>query len=163
MSDPESNKTALEFRALAPTLADGLGDFFEALAGSDAAAHFHPHPLTRESAHQLCHYAGRDLYFAAVCDSRVLAYGLLRGWDEGYAIPSLGIALAVEARGTGLARAFMLFLHVAARLRGAQRVRLTVFRSNVRAVALYRSLGYRFEPKNGEEDVGFLELVAGDS
>jgi ribosomal protein S18 acetylase RimI-like enzyme len=163
MSEPQSSRTALEFRALAPALSDGLGDFFEALAGSEAAAHFHPHPLTRESAEQLCQYEGRDLYFAAVCDSRVLGYGLLRGWDEGCATPSLGIALAAQARGTGLARAFMLFLHAAARLRGAERIRLTVFRSNVRAVALYRSLGYRFEPKNEDEDVGLLEIAPSGS
>ena len=73
-------------------------------------------------------------------------------------MPSLGIALSSEARGSGLARAFMLFLHSAARLRGASRIRLTVFRNNVRAVALYRSLGYRFETKNSEEDVGFFDL-----
>ena len=155
-------RTALEFRALAPDLVQPLGDFFESLAARDGAF-FHPHPLTRESAHQLCEYQGRDLYFVAVCDSRVLGYGLLRGWDEGYAVPSLGIALSPDARGTGLARAFMLFLHAAARLRGASQIRLTVFRSNVRAVALYRSLGYRFETKNPEEDVGFLDIVSGGS
>ena len=151
-------RTALEFRALAPDLAQPLGDFFESLAASDGAF-FHPHPLTRESARQLCEYQGRDLYFVAVCDGRVLGYGLLRGWDEGYAVPSLGIALSPEARGTGLAGAFMLFLHAAARLRGAPRIRLTVFRNNFRAVALYRSLGYRFEAKNSEEDVGYFDFA----
>jgi len=153
-----ADRTALEFRSLAPDLAQPLGDFFESLAASDGAF-FHPHPLTRESARRLCESQGRDLYFVAVCDSRVLGYGLLRGWDEGYAVPSLGIALSPDARGTGLARAFMLFLHSAARLRGASQIRLTVFRSNVRAVALYRSLGYRFETKNPEEDVGFFDLA----
>ena len=78
-----ADRTALEFRALAPDLVQPLGDFFESLAASDGAS-FHPHPLTRESARQLCEYQGRDLYFVAICDSRVLGYGLLRGWDEGY-------------------------------------------------------------------------------
>ena len=70
MSELRTSKTVLEFRALAPAFSDGLGDFFEGLAGSEAAAHFHPHPLTRESAEQLCRYEGRDLYSTAVCDSR---------------------------------------------------------------------------------------------
>jgi len=163
MSDSEINKDALEFRVLSPALTESLGDFFESLAASEVVELFHPHPLTRESARQLCRYAGRDLYFAALGGSRVLAYGLLRGWDEGYVIPSLGIALAPESRGTGLARAFMLFLHAAARFRGAKRIRLTVLRRNVRAVALYRSLGYVFEPKNADEEIGFVDIVSGRS
>jgi ribosomal protein S18 acetylase RimI-like enzyme len=156
-------KTALEFCALNPALADALGDFFEAIAASEDDSLFHPHPLTRSAALELCHYDGSDLYFAAICNGRVLGYGLLRGWDEGYAIPSLGIALAHDARGTGLARAFMLFLHAATRQRGARLIRLTVYRRNTRAVALYKSLGYRFEPKNESEDIGLLELGTGTS
>jgi ribosomal-protein-alanine N-acetyltransferase len=150
----------LEFRQLTPELAQPLADFFGSLTHEDVAR-FHPHALTPEVAQQLCGYQGRDLYFAAVCDQRVIGYGLLRGWDEGYAIPSLGIALRPDLRGTGLARALMLFLHGAARLRGAERLRLTVTRSNARAAALYRSLGYVFEEKNSEEDVGFVDLSPG--
>jgi len=148
----------LEFRSIVPEMADALGDFFERLSSMDTAGFFHPHPLTRERANQLCHYAGKDLYFVGTCDSIILAYGLLRGWDEGYEVPSLGIGLAPDVRGTGLARAFMLFLHSAARLRGCARIRLTVFRANVKAVALYQSLGYRLERKNAAEDVGILDL-----
>jgi len=151
-------KTALEFRLLAPELAEALGDFFECLSATDASSFFHPHPLTREQAKQLCDYSGRDLYFAGTYESRVLAYGLLRGWDEGYAVPSLGIAIAPQARGTRLARSFMLFLHSAARMRGCERIRLTVFRENTNAVSLYQSLGYRFEPKNAQEEVGIIDL-----
>ena len=154
-------KTALEFCVLNPGLADALGDFFEAIAASEDSSLFHPHPLTRPAAIELCQYDGSDLYLAAVCDGRVLGYGLLRGWDEGYTIPSLGIALANAARGTGLARAFMLYLHAAARQRGAKRIRLTVYRRNTRAVALYKSLGYRFEPKNEAEEIGLLDFGTG--
>ena len=158
MTSAKPSILALEFRSLVPELSAALGDFFECLGTTGTAAFFHPHPLTRELAKDLCHYTGRDLYFAGTYESRVVAYGLLRGWDENYVVPSLGIAIAPEARGTGLARSFMLFLHSAARLRGCKQVRLTVFRKNVKAVALYRSLGYRLEPKNVQEDVGILDL-----
>ena len=151
-------KMPLEFRSLVPEMAESLGDFFERLNSTDTAGFFHPHPLTRERASQLCHYAGKDLYFVGTSDSRILAYGLLRGWDEGYEVPSLGISLASDVRGTGLARSFMMFLHSAARLRGCAQIRLTVFQTNVKAVALYQSLGYRFERKNAEEDIGILDL-----
>ncbi len=63
---------------------------------------FHPHPLTAVEAARPCAYDGRDLYYAAVTGDAVVAYGLLRGWDEGYAVPSLGIAVHPAARGLGL-------------------------------------------------------------
>jgi RimJ/RimL family protein N-acetyltransferase len=85
---------------------------------------------------------------------------MLRGWDEGYQVPSLGIALHAQARGTGLARAFMLYLHQVARWQGAKRVRLRVFPDNIPARRLYESLGYAFQTGNDEQLVGFCELEA---
>jgi ribosomal protein S18 acetylase RimI-like enzyme len=75
---------------------------------------------------------------------------MLRGWDEGFEIPSLGIAILPDARGTGLGTALMHYLHAEATRRGVPKVRLTVHEDNARAVALYRSLGYEFDaPREG--------------
>ncbi len=149
---------ALEFRRLGPALAPGLSELFRALSQGADHAFFHPHPMTDEEARRLCTYAGRDLYYAVCVGPTILAYGLLRGWDEGYEIPSLGIAVHPEARGRGLARPFMAFLHAAAKARGATKVRLTVYGDNQRAVELYRRLGYQFEAKSDRELVGLLVL-----
>ena len=148
----------LELRAIAPEWAPALGDFFAALRGSGDDRYFHPHPLTAEHAEVIGRYAGRDLYYLLVEGADVLGYAMLRGWDEGYAIPSLGIALHPAARGAGLARPFMAFLHAAARRRGAPCVRLKVYRTNARAIALYRALGYEFDMSGGDELVAHLTL-----
>lgn len=148
----------LEFRLLRPELVGPLSAFFRAFAQGPDHAFFRPHPMTDEVAVRICAYDGRDLYYAACAAGGVVAYGLLRGWEEGFDIPSLGIAIHPEARGRGLARPFMAFLHAAAKVRGATKVRLTVYRDNQRAVELYRRLGYTFEPKNERELVGVLSL-----
>ncbi len=148
----------LEFRWLRPELTAPLTDFFRAFAAGPDSAFFHPHAMTDAESRRICAYPGRDLYYAACAGGRIVAYGLLRGWDEGYAIPSLGIAIHPEARGRGLARPFMAFLHAAAKARGASKIRLTVYSDNQRAVELYRRLGYAFEPKNERELVGLLTL-----
>lgn len=148
----------LEFRRVSPDLVAGLGDLFGALRDGGDERFFHPHPLTADEAARLGAYAGRDLYYAAVDGGEVAAYAMLRGWDEGYAVPSLGIAVRPSARGTGLARAFMHFLHAAARRRAAPRVRLKVYRANAGALALYRSLGYVFDDDGGDELVGTVAL-----
>jgi len=84
---------------------------------------------------------------------------MLRGWDEGYAVPSLGIAVRAEAQGSGLGRLVMGYLHTEARRRGAPRIRLKVYPDNVRAVELYRSLGYEYRPElESGQLVGYKEL-----
>jgi ribosomal protein S18 acetylase RimI-like enzyme len=143
---------------LSPELAPALTEFFAAFASGPEAAFFHPHPLTADDANRICGAQGLDLYYAAMVGRTVVAYGLLRGWDQGYDVPSLGIAIHPASRGRGLARPFMAFLHAAAKHRGARQIRLTVYNENQRAVELYRRLGYVFSPKNDHELVGILAL-----
>jgi [ribosomal protein S18]-alanine N-acetyltransferase len=155
-----SLKQALEFRKVSPGLQNPMEVFFNDLVESGIERYFHPHPLSRSEAERVSRYAGLDLYYVAVVGNRVLGYGLLRGWDEGYAVPSLGIALHPSVQGQGLGRAFMYFLHAAARQRGANKVRLKVYPDNIRGVELYKSLGYAFQEK--EEDgqlVGLLNFT----
>lgn len=151
---------ALEFRTLAPELEDQLAQLFAALQAAGDATYFHPHPLTRSAAHELCTYHGEDLLYVALDGGGALAYAMLRGWDEGYSIPSLGIALHPAVRGTGLAKTLMSFLHHAAKRKGATSVRLKVYPENVGAVALYRGLGYEFAEQEDGQLVGALALGA---
>src|SRR5690242_21202213 len=94
-----------------------------------------------------------------VLDNHVIGYGMLRGWDEGYAIPSLGIAIDPEVRGRGHSRVLMNFLRDVAKQRGAERIRLKVDPQNQSAAELYRSLGYVLEPQPDGQLIGFLELT----
>ena len=87
MAEASGHRKALEFRLLGPDLETGLSELFRAFAQGQDHAFFHPHPMTDEEAKRLCGYRGRDLYYAACMGTAVLAYGLLRGWDEGYEIP----------------------------------------------------------------------------
>jgi ribosomal protein S18 acetylase RimI-like enzyme len=141
---PAAREPQLEFRAPSPDLAPALTEFFQHLVDAGESARFHPHPFDAEAARAVCEYAGKDAYALAIVGGSVLGYGMLRGWDEGYTVPSLGIALHRDARGMGLGKAMMLYLHAEARRRGAERIRLKVYPDNAVAVALYRSLGYRF-------------------
>jgi ribosomal protein S18 acetylase RimI-like enzyme len=149
----------LEFVRLQPRFEQALVQFFAALVEGHDDWHFHPHPFTPEAASERVRYQGRDVYCVAVSGSRVLGYGMLRGWDEGYEVPSLGIAIHPDARGIGLGRAMMLYLHAEARRRGASRIRLKVHPENARAVDLYRSLGYEFGVMDQGQLVGFKTVT----
>jgi ribosomal protein S18 acetylase RimI-like enzyme len=154
-----SDQGQLEFLRPSPDLEVALAAFFEHLRSTGEERRFHPHPLSPEAARERAHYTGVDVYCLAVARGQVLGYGMLRGWEEGYAIPSLGIAIRAGARGMELGRAMMLYLHAEARRRGAPRIRLKVHPDNQPAIALYRSLGYQFQPELEKGQlVGFLSL-----
>ncbi|WP_169054769.1 GNAT family N-acetyltransferase [Azospirillum sp. TSA2s] len=136
-----------------------LGRFFADILETGDDRLFHPHPFTDDEARKICGEPGRDLYYAVMLDrDEILAYGMLRGWNEGFAVPSLGILVSAAWRGHGLGRLLMGQLHMAARLRNAPRVRLKVYRSNLAAQALYRTCGYRFTEEDDINLIGYHEI-----
>jgi len=157
VTEPGGGK-ALEIRCIGADLEAALAVFFEELARAGDEAVFHPHPLTAEQAVAIARRRGADLYYALVKGGEVLGYGVLRGWEEGFAIPSLGIAIAPRHRGRGLGRLLMAFLHEAARLQGAAQVRLKVYAANTGAMNLYRRLGYVFRELGDGQLLGILDL-----
>jgi len=144
---------------LSPQDVEALADFFDTLVKSGAEEFFHPHPFTRREAESKCNYAGKDLYYVLAGGKRIVGYGMLRGWDEGHEIPSLGIAIHPDFRGRGYGRLLMGNLHAAARWRGARVIRLKVERGNDPARKLYETLGYHFDVERNNEFVGLCDLV----
>jgi len=150
---------SLEFRLVNPELTDPLEEFFAALESAGDSKSFHPHPLTPEAAQRIANYHGKDLYYVAINEGTILAYGMLRGWEEGYTVPSLGIAVHPEFRGCGLGVAMMHFLHIAASCRGATEIRLKVYPENIPAIRMYEGLGYKFsEDHEDGQRIGILAL-----
>lgn len=135
-----------------------LADLFSLIQSRKDDIYFHPHPFTKEEAKKLTLYEGLDLYYILTENYQILGYGMLRGWDEGYQVPSLGIYIHPDARGMGLGKLLMQFLHVTARRRGAEKVRLKVYSDNDVALNLYKGLGYVFEKEEAGQLVGILEL-----
>jgi ribosomal protein S18 acetylase RimI-like enzyme len=144
--------------ALEPDHGSSLARLFERLRENGDDNFFHPHPLTANEAAARANYSGRDFYCVMLSENDLIGYGMLRGWDEGYAIPSLGIALDPAMRGRGYSRILMNFLHRIAKERGAEQVRLKVDPGNKAAIELYRSLGYVLEPQADGQLLGFLNL-----
>jgi ribosomal protein S18 acetylase RimI-like enzyme len=149
---------SLEFVRLTRAWVKPLARFLRILEESGDAQFFAPHPNSEASINALVRSARRDLYCLLVEGEEVLAYGLLRGWDEGYEIPSLGIAIHPSARSSGLGRLVMHFLHASAARRGAQKVRLRVRKDNTLAIKLYEDLGYVLEEHGNGYLIGFKSL-----
>lgn len=150
----------VEILHLRPCHVSLLSSLFARISADPATSKFHPHPFTAEVAEYICGATGLDRYVALSVNENLRAYGMLRGWDAGFSIPSLGIYVEPELRGTGAARHLMQHLHLIARLSGADQIRLKVYRDNVAAYRLYKSLGYRFlyDVEGDAQLVGLCDL-----
>lgn len=148
----------IEYKIVTRQWVEKLAQFFEDIIAKKEDDFFHPHPLNLEAAKEIASFHGQDLYFLQIRINQIAGYGMLRGWDEGYSVPSLGIAIHPSFRRQGLAKKFMDFMHDQARGRGAKKVRLTVYANNIYALQLYRNFGYSFSDEKDGQVVGFFEL-----
>jgi len=131
---------------LRPCDAASLADLFAGIMADASARFFHPHPFSRADAARIAAHEGEDLYAGLFAGERLRGYGMLRGFDAGFAIPSLGIYIEPGWRGRGAGRFLMTHLHAAARQRQCRAIRLKTYPENEAALHLYQSLGYRFRP-----------------
>lgn len=149
---------ALQIKLLSPELLGPLYILFKKIKTSDDINFFHPHEFSFDKASEICYNRGKDLYYVVVNNKDITAYGLLRGWEEGYDIPILGIYVNPDYRKLGIGKMFMNFLHVAAKSNKAKSIKLKVYKSNEKAVNLYKSIGYNLTDYDEEQYIGELIL-----
>ena len=146
----------MEIRNLSEEYIDGLIKLRE--DNIDEFKFFTPHPFTREILTEVISTAKLDQYYVVVFGDIVIGYGLLRGMDEGYKTPSLGIAIDKKYYGTGVSFLLMSFLELTSKLLGYKRLRLRVYKENKRACPFYLKLGYKYEPYDDDSVLGFKDL-----
>jgi ribosomal protein S18 acetylase RimI-like enzyme len=155
-ADGSGGDEPIQIRRVTPDDVDALGELLENIDGT----YFQPHPMTREEAARIGALRGRDIFLIGRVGDRGVAYGMLRGWDEGYTVASLGIGIRRDSEHRGYARAMMTALHEIARQSGANRIRLRVHPNNTRAASLYQLYGYREAGFDRHETLMILDLGA---
>jgi ribosomal protein S18 acetylase RimI-like enzyme len=133
-----------------------IEDFFE--RNNKDEIFFHPHRLSYDGILTELQNNPKNYYVFFINLNSILGYGLLRGWQEGYDIPSLGIIIDINERGKGLSMKVMHHLENIAKSKNAKKIRLSVFKENKKAVSLYNKLGYIFSDKNEKELIGIKNL-----
>ncbi len=128
--------------AVGPDRHDQLVALFERNHVARVTELFDPFPLDAEQARRIALEPHEDRYYLALRDGRPVGLSMLRGFDEGYAIPSFGIFVDHESHGEGVGRALTAWTVEQARRRGCPAVRLTVYAANRPALRLYESLGF---------------------
>ena len=119
--------------------------------------------MTAASAAALFAQRRKDRYYGAFTGpDEIVALSMLRGWDEGYVVPSFGIAVDAGWHGRGVGTRMTAWTIEQARALGAPSVRLTVYSDNPGARRIYERLGFtQTERRAGEREsvVMALDLV----
>lgn len=134
-----------------------LRAFFCRNARSEITDSFTAFPLDEAQADRLATYRGRDKYFLFCEAGTPVGFWMLRGWDEGYDVPSFGVFVDYEHQGKGLGREMVREAMRTAAEMGSLAVRLTVYPSNARAVALYLSEGFTIQGDPAAEKLVMLK------
>jgi ribosomal protein S18 acetylase RimI-like enzyme len=140
---------ALRFVPVGAEHADGLSALFERNRVPQVTALFDPFPLDAAEARRIALARRKDAFYLAFEGELLLGFSMLRGFDEGYEIPSFGIFVDRASHGRGIGRALTAWTVEQARLRGCAAVRLTVYARNLPARRLYESLGFVEQERQG--------------
>lgn len=121
---------------------------------------FSPFPFDRKQTTVLCDYQGQDLYYAIILENtKIIGLGMLRGWDEGYEIPSIGLCILKDYQGMGFGKLMLAYLEITSKVKGCSKVMLKVKKNNVRARRLYEAGGYLFAEHDSEYLIGYKDIT----
>src|SRR2546423_8118918 len=146
----------LNCREIGPQDLEILARFLEENNLPSEVGTFNPFPMTSETAKKIACLPRRDHYYGAFLDGRIIGLAMLRGWDEGYSVPSFGIIIDHRFQRLGMGSRMLDYTIDAGVQLGCSSIRLSVFASNQRAVHLYLSRGI---VEDSREDI----LLSGES
>jgi [ribosomal protein S18]-alanine N-acetyltransferase len=133
----------LTFRELVASDEDALARFLVRNDVPAVTVTFTPFPMTAATAATLLSERREDRYYGAFATvGELVALSMLRGWDEGFVVPSFGIAVDASWHGRGVGTRMTAWTVEQARTLGAPSVRLTVYADNPGARRIYERLGF---------------------
>lgn len=100
---------------------------------------FAPFTLSSETARWIACEPHNDKFYLGLIENEPVGFSMLRGWDEGFSIPSFGIFIDHRKHGLGLGKEMLDLTIEAAKNLDCEKIRLSVFASNPSACKLYLS------------------------
>lgn len=121
---------------------DTLKTFFGRNSRPEVTDLFTAFPLSGKEAERIAHHTGKDKYFLLSMNDTPVGFWMLRGWDEGFSVPSLGLFVDFEHQGKGFGRSIVREASRICKDLGCGAIRLSVYPQNKGAIGLYLSEGY---------------------
>ena len=118
---------------------------------------FNPHDFNIKSLLKNIHNK-KDFFVCLFFKKKIIGYGMLRGWKDGYEVPSLGIMIDKDYRGIGASKLLMNYLHIICKFKNCEKVMLKVNKDNKRAINLYEKLDYNLNDYDEKFLIGYKKI-----
>jgi len=112
-------------------------------SSTEYSQHFRPFSFDIDTLIKILCKRERDLFFVILVEGEVAGFYMLRGFDEGYAVPCYGIWIAEKYSGQGLARMTLEHAISVCKKLGSSVLMLKVHPDNIRARQLYEKFGFK--------------------
>lgn len=104
--------------------------------------HFVPFNMNIDSLKDILSKARRDLFFCVKIDTEIAGFFMLRGFDQGYEIPSYGVWISSKFSNKGLAKLTLQYCISLCRFAKIEKLMLKVHPDNNIALKMYRNFGF---------------------
>lgn len=108
--------------------------------------------FSSEKFNTLLKKAVNDKFYGIFVGDEIAGFYMLRGFDEGYEIPSYGVIILSNFANKGLSKLTLFHAFTLCRINNIKKLMLKVRPENIYAKKLYESLGFAktgFDEKNG--------------
>ena len=145
-----NNIKDISIRKIGPDLAQELSELLRNV-DPDYSKYFIPFNFDLQTVEKKLTDAKLDLFFGIFVNARLIGFYMLRGFDEGYDIPSYGVWISSEFAGKGLARLTIQHAISFCKINNINQLMLKVHPDNLKAIKLYEDFGFinsGLDPKN---------------
>lgn len=113
--------------------------------------YFTPFSFEKDSIKKILGAAINDKYFGIFINGNIVGFYLLRGFDEGYEIPSYGVWISDKFSGLGLSKLTLQHAISFCKINSIKKIMLKVHPKNIIAKNIYETFGFKqegFDEKN---------------
>jgi GNAT superfamily N-acetyltransferase len=136
-----SRNKIINFRELVPGDANELSQFLKK-DSKGYNKYFVPFSFEAGAIENILTNKHDDIYYGVYWGEVLTGFYMLRGFDEGYTIPSYGVYISSRFSNKGLATLTLLHAISTCKLRGIKKLMLKVHKEHTTAFDLYKKFGF---------------------
>ena len=111
-------------------------------ADKEYSKYFIPFDFDYETIKSILSKKKRDCFFGIFINDEIVGFYMLRGFDQGYEVPSYGVWISSKYAGYGLSRLTLQYAETFCKINRIKKIMLKVHPKNIRAKKIYEMAGY---------------------
>lgn len=108
----------------------------------DYNKHFIPFEIKYDNLKSILEKVDKDLFIGIFVNKKIAGFFMLRGFDEGYEIPSYGVWISSQYTNKGLAKLTLQYSLSFCQITGVKRIMLKFHPDNMIAMKMYKKFGF---------------------